>query len=60
MNKREMIYIATLPEGYDYRFMEVDGVISILGAHPKKKPIVVDSNGTITEIEIEEKVNGSI
>lgn len=53
IKKRDMVYLFELPQGYDYRFIEVDGIISIMGVHPEKKPIIVDHDGTVTEIDLE-------
>lgn len=52
--KRDGIrFIVELPEGYTYRFFENETGVFLMGINPDKKPIVVDAQGTITELELE-------
>jgi hypothetical protein len=43
--RRDTKCLGTLPEGYEYKAFNVDGVIKILGIHPDKKPIGAIVNG---------------
>lgn len=52
MKKRKINFIAELPREYFYKFIEIDGVTKLIGAHPKLKPIVVELDGTFREIEL--------
>lgn len=63
VRRRPVSFIKALPEGYDYRFIDFDGEIRLMGIHHEKKPIVVDLDGTIREIEVKfefEANNGEI
>lgn len=52
MKKRDIVFIAELPQDYDYRFVEANGIIHLLGVNPDKKPILVDLDGNVTEIDL--------
>ncbi len=42
-------FIGELPDGYEYKIMDVDGVIKIMGVHKDKEPIAffIDDNRLI-------------
>ena len=54
---RQFKFIAELPAGYEYKLIQTEYIIKIIGVHRKKKPIGFILNGTELEaIELEPKL----
>lgn len=39
MNNRKFNFIAELPSGYEYKLVQVEDQLKVIGVHPEKEPI---------------------